>query len=966
MAERKGKAGLKRVEFLRDKHADAVQDLFTDPGLPGYSRLAARGAPAVFDYLLATDPTPKAIYLQSVIRWFLKGTVRIEDARRVRKALTRFHANKAKLDVADRDINTYHSPGDIEALFDRVEAAGGTAVREIPPDVLAEGPVLASGDDWVLVRLDTYRASRWWADSTSWCTRHQGMYDNYSSRGPLYVLSWKGTKIQCSMAAGQFMDRYDRLITPDLARSFPEAAYHALHNRLLEDSVAGSPLRGTLAGTGVDMFHDAEGAPLARIVPAEPFLALNGIHRIRNCWAMLEGRSVRGLVFMDARTGRLHANPVTVPLEKLDDRHLQRDNTRPEAAALLHRFSQAAGQRFLDQGHRPLASEEGKSLYRSSQTDLPLPSGKDTYLVFDGRRLAGAIRLAPGHEWTGRQTTAITVHTYPEGRVPVTTQPKGRTDLRASGPVPDLLRFAFRHIRPTTDLVTAFGTSLVDGKASERWFRDDPDWLTSAVAVLQSLVHRVHGPSADMDLLGDVLDTLAPTPERALALAAAPQVMSMSRTATVMQALAARCPPEGRRLVESIRGGLLTMQRRPSARASGQDLLAVADIPHTGHLLAALAPEERTPELVADLLRRGRGGCIAALPPRLATHDAVRAAYATGETEVAAVSLDSVGVRLLRNVRQVVSKRRRPSRPRSAPALPSDPWDDIGAPASARLPEPAWANADTFASVLVSAAGALHGGELEVVNAVERNPQLAPYFYPDGLDAPMVPGLKLLHVHRRPVCLDILSRVADHPIESLPFAFVLGWTEIEASEGDPARSVGQRASSLVRNGAWAGEGAPMSQLEALLAADPALLLSIPLSDLDDAARVRVLLRNRDAMAFMQPRDLTPRMALAVADAVSRRRKAGRSAEADVLATDVINRFAGSPDVWRERVYALLETADASVAERLSGVLPWPVTLTEARSLGRASRLLRRRLQPFGARPDLPWRLRLEMGVLGLS
>src|SRR5690606_10017367 len=145
---------------------------------------------------------------------------------------------------------------------------------------------------------------------------------------------------------------------------------------------------------------------------------------------------------------------------------------------------------------------------------------------------------------------------------------------------------------------------------------------------------------------------------------------------------------EGRRLIKALNCSMGILSRRTSIEEPDiSDLLAVSSLPYTGHLLAAITPSKRTPALVQHLLAQGRGGCVVALPPALATRDIVSQAYATGETDLATVALDSVSVRLLYAVKDVLGWKR--SKAQAVPQAPKklfeDPWGDIDSPIKAPL-----------------------------------------------------------------------------------------------------------------------------------------------------------------------------------------------------------------------------------------------------------------------------------------
>jgi len=199
-----------RVGYLRRRHSGTLQLLAAIQEAPARVRRREHG---VFEIALASDPTPKALYLATVIRWLLSGTMRVEDARPVRDTLAAFHAVKRHLPVEKRDIGAYRTPGDVSATAGQFDDAAEAA---LPPDVRDRCPVEISGDGWAVYRVEDTGSAAWWADSTSWCTRHADSGARYLGTGPLHVLTVGKDKYQFHVATGDFRDRHDRPVTADM------------------------------------------------------------------------------------------------------------------------------------------------------------------------------------------------------------------------------------------------------------------------------------------------------------------------------------------------------------------------------------------------------------------------------------------------------------------------------------------------------------------------------------------------------------------------------------------------------------------------------------------------------------------------------------------------------------------------------------------------------------------------------
>ncbi len=258
----------RRYLHLRDRYARAVAERCEAEGVE--ARPLTRQPLRPFRYVAAIDPSPNKAYLQRVLRWYLAGRFRVEDARTVRGTLAEFRKAARRLPVASRDINRYASPGDVaEALesFRGEMPAREIAIGEVPSAILRESPVLASGEAWTLLGIGSYTAAAWWAKPTSWCTRGLPTYDNYAMRSPLRVMLTPAGRVQFHAATDQIMDRFDRPTTPDAAGWPKEArdAAAAVVARDLAEAVEGRRAPPVLPVTGEkSLLHLLAGMPAPR------------------------------------------------------------------------------------------------------------------------------------------------------------------------------------------------------------------------------------------------------------------------------------------------------------------------------------------------------------------------------------------------------------------------------------------------------------------------------------------------------------------------------------------------------------------------------------------------------------------------------------------------------------------------------------------------------------------------------
>lgn len=213
VSSRLKKATRPRVALLRETHSSSLQAMAsTQDARPSL----LRRPDGAFSLALAMDPTDNAQYLHTIIQWLLAGHARFDDGRRIRDALERLHRGKHQLPRKQRDIGHYRT---LHALEDVVAPLTSSIVTQLPDDIAADSPLVASGDGWGLFRVETTRAATFWADGTRWCTRHPTTSSQYLHKAPLYVLAAGRHRLQMHVPSQQLMDRDDhqiRSLPPDL------------------------------------------------------------------------------------------------------------------------------------------------------------------------------------------------------------------------------------------------------------------------------------------------------------------------------------------------------------------------------------------------------------------------------------------------------------------------------------------------------------------------------------------------------------------------------------------------------------------------------------------------------------------------------------------------------------------------------------------------------------------------------
>ena len=583
------KQDLPRVRHLRGRHAIALMNMCVGPDVP--IRLLRRETGA-FEHALAMDPTPKAVYLTSIIRWLLTRRIRHEDARRVRTILSRFDAAKHRLPVEQRDVGRYDAPGDILKILAPHEQE--TVIRNIPDDILEGCEVVAADEGWMLVRIDQWRAAAWWADSTSWCTRHRDQAESYLRRGPLYVLASAKEKYQFHLQTGQFVDRYDSpaKMMPDMPDAALQAAYRIADGTEVD---------------GVEFVRRGVASQLRAIMGARRGDKVVDLPKSRFAWhddsieVWVDSTGTRS-VMSDRDPNGFHvrgerAKTTTLLVkrgsteQRLDSRSLSEDNTG------LPYWSTQVLTAFLRSGAARAAAGD-------TRDGVHVP-GPDNEIAFVGRHFlkevdAFRVVVSNGNRfamWTGLASNAfsclVIIDIDAPGRSRLTTISDRAEFLRAPQRIQDAIRVLNREPSSFASILP-LGIESLDATGIDLW--RTPARRRFA---LQGLVQRAGSCNDEM--------------------------------AGIADALFSDCAAPLRRLLSCIdvRDGIIRTKTRRQA-PTADDLLSCIGIEGSGLLLAALPDEACTPELVDTLIGAGRYEVVNVMPAELFTTQRLRRIVAGG------------------------------------------------------------------------------------------------------------------------------------------------------------------------------------------------------------------------------------------------------------------------------------------------------------------------------------------------
>lgn len=144
------------------------------------------------------DPTRAKMYLEWLVRQYIKFPTFDEDLSRTREDLVTFERVKTRLPAEHRDINRikdYRELGDILQPYTESKS-GKQAKREHAQKMRNDTTYVYCGPEGMIVIPRTQEAASFWGLGTRWCTTSEGgsYFQHYSKQGPLYVLLFPGGK----------------------------------------------------------------------------------------------------------------------------------------------------------------------------------------------------------------------------------------------------------------------------------------------------------------------------------------------------------------------------------------------------------------------------------------------------------------------------------------------------------------------------------------------------------------------------------------------------------------------------------------------------------------------------------------------------------------------------------------------------------------------------------------------------
>jgi hypothetical protein len=171
----------------------------------------------VINKLLTLDPTPNKIALQWLANQYTKGNFRMEDAKRVSRAIEQFDRRKASLEANKRDLMKYQTLADLEDAVspnDQPEV-DQSSNKQLAKEAKANSKRIVDTPTFKIIQPTSETAACYYGAKTKWCTaaREDNQFDTYNNDGPLYIIiagsSQAQRKFQMHVETESFMDERD-------------------------------------------------------------------------------------------------------------------------------------------------------------------------------------------------------------------------------------------------------------------------------------------------------------------------------------------------------------------------------------------------------------------------------------------------------------------------------------------------------------------------------------------------------------------------------------------------------------------------------------------------------------------------------------------------------------------------------------------------------------------------------------
>ena len=206
----------------------------------------------VLNKLVECDPTLTKSYSNWIVNSYIKSDEKrlfLEDLYKVGKYLELYDKYKKK-NLIEKDIFKFK---DYKELFKKMTEIGGLGEPTSDENYLltdkyfinkGEAEVFYDDKNYLVVIPKTYEASKFYANKTEWCTKFPDQYEEYSSKGNLYIIicklllktNYPNRLLQLFLSDnfgddefGQFMDKNDEDVSNETRHHFYDI-FKDVHN----------------------------------------------------------------------------------------------------------------------------------------------------------------------------------------------------------------------------------------------------------------------------------------------------------------------------------------------------------------------------------------------------------------------------------------------------------------------------------------------------------------------------------------------------------------------------------------------------------------------------------------------------------------------------------------------------------------------------------------------------------------
>ena len=156
-------------------------------------------------------------YGKWMLNLYKKNNLKLEDLYKATEYITIFDKAKKAKKLDNNDINRFKTLPELFSVVEPFTHQESISNNDITKDIKTkEADVVYEDSEWKVIVPKTEKAACLYGANTQWCTaaKENNMFDNYNSKGPLYININKqtGIKYQFHLETNSFMDEKDEQI----------------------------------------------------------------------------------------------------------------------------------------------------------------------------------------------------------------------------------------------------------------------------------------------------------------------------------------------------------------------------------------------------------------------------------------------------------------------------------------------------------------------------------------------------------------------------------------------------------------------------------------------------------------------------------------------------------------------------------------------------------------------------------